>query len=156
MPLPGIGFTSASCNAYCIQNGVRLPGLVSPGSSQAGGIVTYTANLISPSGLVCAAAEPGPPKIAATASTAAEASFCHPFINPGFPACAGTSNSHLLLASPASDTCRSGGLSAAAHRSGRHYGRFSCTSSSGADHGNGSIFINAASATRFPTPLGQK
>ena len=55
MLLPGIGFTSASCSAYCIQNGVRLPGLVSPGSSQAGAIVTYTANLISPSGLVCAA-----------------------------------------------------------------------------------------------------
>jgi hypothetical protein len=36
------------------------------------------------------------------------------------------------------------------------HGRFSFTSSSGADHGYGSIFISAASSTRGPTPLGQK
>jgi hypothetical protein len=36
------------------------------------------------------------------------------------------------------------------------YGRFNRTSSSGADHGNGSIFISEASSTRGPIPLGQK
>src|SRR3954447_25130522 len=97
---PGIGFTSASCSAYCIQNGVKLPGLVSPGSSQAGGIVTYTANLISPSGLACAFDDPGPATMAATPRIMAEAKFCHPFINTGFPACARDADSRLLPASP--------------------------------------------------------
>ena len=36
------------------------------------------------------------------------------------------------------------------------YGRFNRTSSSGAAHGNGSIFISAASSTRGPMPLAQK
>src|SRR5215218_10236658 len=81
---PGIGFTRASCSAYCIQNGVRFPGFVSPGSSQAGGIVTYTANLISPSGLVCALDKLGPTIVAATPRSMAEASFCHSFITAGF------------------------------------------------------------------------
>ena len=40
MRWPGIGFTSASCSAYSIQNGVMMPGTASPGSSQAGAIVT--------------------------------------------------------------------------------------------------------------------
>ena len=40
MGLPGIGFTSASCSAYMNQNAVPVPGTVSPGSSQAGDIVT--------------------------------------------------------------------------------------------------------------------
>ena len=40
MGFPGIGFTSASCSAYSIQNGVRLPRTASPGSSQAGARVT--------------------------------------------------------------------------------------------------------------------
>ena len=35
------------------------------------------------------------------------------------------------------------------------HGRFSRTSSSGADHGYGSIFMSAASSTRGPTPLAQ-
>jgi DNA-binding XRE family transcriptional regulator len=36
------------------------------------------------------------------------------------------------------------------------YGCFSFTSSSGAAHGKGSIFISEASSTRGPIPLGQK
>ncbi len=39
MRLPGIGLTSASWSAYWIQNGVMNP-VTSPGSSQAGAIVT--------------------------------------------------------------------------------------------------------------------
>ena len=80
MRFPGIGFTSASCSAYSIQNGVRFPGPVSPGSSQAGAIVTYTANRISPSGLVCAEPPATPPNRAARASIAAAASFPRRFI----------------------------------------------------------------------------
>ena len=38
----------------------------------------------------------------------------------------------------------------------RSHGRFRRTSSSGADHGKGSIFISEASSTRGPIPLGQK
>ena len=53
MMLPGMGFTSASCSAYWIQNGVMKPS-TSPGSSQAGATVTYRAQRISPSGFVCA------------------------------------------------------------------------------------------------------
>ena len=40
MRLPGIGFTSASCSAYSIQNGVMTPITNSPGSYQAGATVT--------------------------------------------------------------------------------------------------------------------
>jgi hypothetical protein len=36
------------------------------------------------------------------------------------------------------------------------HGRFNRTSSSGADHGKGSIFISETSSTRGPIPLGQK
>src|SRR6185436_10141080 len=84
---PGIGFTSASCSAYRTQNGEVLLGAASPGSSQAGGTVTYSANRISPSGLVraagvpvCAVAEPAPPTIPAHATIAAAATVCHLFI----------------------------------------------------------------------------
>jgi len=38
----------------------------------------------------------------------------------------------------------------------RAHGRFNRTSSSGADHGKGSIFISETSSTRGPIPLGQK
>src|SRR3989442_15799217 len=55
MMLPGMGFTSASWSAYWIQNGVMKPS-TSPGSSQAGATVTYSAQRISPSGFGCAAA----------------------------------------------------------------------------------------------------
>src|SRR5437762_4637976 len=78
--LPGIGFTRASCSAYIIQNGVRFPGPVSPGSSHAGAIVTYTANRISPSGLVCAATEPGSPAEIARQRSAAKPIFRQQFI----------------------------------------------------------------------------
>ena len=152
MLLPGIGFTSASCSAYSIQNGVRLPGPVSPGSSQAGGIVTYTANLISPSGLACASDDPGPATMAATPRIMAEAKFCHPFINTGFPACARDADSRLLPALPRRMRFDRAEAVGRARRSGRHHGRFSCTSSSGADHGNGSIFISAGVRDARPDP----
>src|SRR5688500_5761718 len=68
MLLPGIGFTSASCTPYISQNGVKKPGTASPGSSQAGASVTYSANRISPSGLPCATAGAGRSEIVAAAS----------------------------------------------------------------------------------------
>jgi hypothetical protein len=77
MLLPGSGRTKASCTAVSIQNAVKNPGVASPGSSQAGAIVTYSANFISPSGLVCATAEPIGPTAAAPVRTAARASFFH-------------------------------------------------------------------------------
>src|ERR1051325_3316648 len=93
MRWPGIGFTSASGSAYSTQNGDVLLGAASPGSSQVGGTVTYSANRISPSGLacavglvcaagvpVCAATEPAPPIIPPQAIIAAAATLCHLFI----------------------------------------------------------------------------
>src|SRR5438477_285533 len=49
MALPGIGFTSASCSAYRIMNGVPIPG-VSAGSNQVGASEMWTAHVIRPSG----------------------------------------------------------------------------------------------------------
>jgi hypothetical protein len=62
-------------------------------------------------------------------------------------------------------TTRSGSQPSTNRRDGRDdrtpndaqgYGCFSFTSSSGAAHGKGSIFISEASSTRGPIPLGQK
>src|SRR3989442_3216316 len=49
MAWPGIGFTSASCRAYRIMNGVPIPG-VSAGSNQVGASEMCTAHVICPSG----------------------------------------------------------------------------------------------------------
>jgi len=66
--LPGIGLTRASCMAYRTQNGVRTP-TTSAGSNQAGAKVTYNAQRISPSGLVCAAAGSARPPASRREST---------------------------------------------------------------------------------------
>src|SRR5438132_7122635 len=46
---PGIGFTTASCSAYMIMNGVMIPG-VSAGSNQVGASEMWTPQVICPSG----------------------------------------------------------------------------------------------------------
>src|SRR2546430_12646955 len=53
--LPGIGFTSASCSAYMIMNGV-ISAAVSAGSSQRVASVTWTPHVIVPAGWAAAGA----------------------------------------------------------------------------------------------------
>src|SRR6185312_6487307 len=57
---PGIGFTTASCRAYSIMNGVMIPG-VSAGSNQVGASETCTPQVSLPCGA------PSPAKLGAAA-----------------------------------------------------------------------------------------
>src|SRR5690242_5441845 len=55
---PGIGFTTASCSAYSIMNGVITDG-VSAGSNHVGASETWTANVTSPSAAITGGAATG-------------------------------------------------------------------------------------------------
>src|SRR5437764_15410977 len=64
---PGNGFTTASCNAYSIMNGVMTDG-VSAGSNHVGASEMCTAHVTSPSG--AAAAAPATSRSATTTAAA--------------------------------------------------------------------------------------